>query len=102
MNLALGLIGALIGGRWGEKESALAVAKKLDALNSPYDEKRLLEQNKRMQKLNNAPPDFPGFIREGFDVKVITDDRYVKAESGLIYLDLIEGEGKTPSDGQQV
>ncbi|CAK9217302.1 unnamed protein product [Sphagnum jensenii] len=102
MNLALGLIGALIGGRWGENESALAVAKKLDALNSPYDEKRLLEQNKRMQKLNNAPPDFPGFIREGFDVKVITDDRYVKAESGLIYLDLIEGEGKTPSDGQQV
>jgi len=102
MNLALGLIGALIGGRWGEKESALAVAKKLDALNSPYDEKRLLEQNKRMQKLNNAPPDFPGFIREGFDVKVVTDDRYVKAESGLIYLDLIEGEGKTPSDGQQV
>ncbi len=65
MNLALGLIGALIGGRWGEKESALAVATKLDALNSPYDEKRLLEQNKRMQKLNNAPPDFPGFIREG-------------------------------------
>jgi hypothetical protein len=102
MNLALGLIGALIGGRWGEKESALAVATKLGALNSPYDEKRLLEQNKRMQKLNNAPPDFPGFIREGFDVKVVTDDRYVKAESGLIYLDLIEGEGKTPSDGQQV
>lgn len=26
----------------------------------------------------------------------------MKAESGLIYLDLIEGEGKTPSDGQQV
>jgi FKBP-type peptidyl-prolyl cis-trans isomerase len=42
------------------------------------------------------------FVLAGFDVKVVTDDRYVKAESGLIYLDLIEGEGKTPSDGQQV
>lgn len=32
---------------------------------NPYDEKRLLEQNKRMQKENNAPEGFPNFIREG-------------------------------------
>lgn len=32
---------------------------------NPYDEKRLLEQNKRMLKENNAPEDFPNFIREG-------------------------------------
>lgn len=32
---------------------------------SPYDEKRLLEQNRRVQKENNAPEDFPSFIREG-------------------------------------
>lgn len=32
---------------------------------NPYDERRLLEQNKRMQKENNAPEDFPNFIREG-------------------------------------
>ncbi|KAJ6679307.1 PEPTIDYL-PROLYL CIS-TRANS ISOMERASE FKBP20-2 CHLOROPLASTIC [Salix purpurea] len=36
---------------------------------SPYDERRLLEQNKRIQKENNAPEDFPSFIREGFEVK---------------------------------
>lgn len=32
---------------------------------SPYDEKRLLEQNKKMQEANNAPAEFPNFIREG-------------------------------------
>lgn len=32
---------------------------------NPYDERRLLEQNKRRQRDNNAPEDFPNFIREG-------------------------------------
>lgn len=32
---------------------------------NPYDERRLLEQNKRRQKENNAPDDFPSFVREG-------------------------------------
>jgi hypothetical protein len=32
---------------------------------NPYDEKRLLEQNKRIQKENNAPEEFPSFVREG-------------------------------------
>lgn len=32
---------------------------------SPYDERRLLEQNKRIQKENNAPDEFPNFVREG-------------------------------------
>lgn len=32
---------------------------------NPYDEKRLLEQNKRIQRENNVPDDFPHFVREG-------------------------------------
>lgn len=32
---------------------------------NPFDEKRLLEQNKRIQKENNAPEEFPNFVREG-------------------------------------
>lgn len=32
---------------------------------NPYDERRLLEQNKRIQQENNAPEEFPNFIREG-------------------------------------
>lgn len=30
-----------------------------------YDERRLLEQNRKIQQANNAPDDFPSFIREG-------------------------------------
>ncbi|TYI68190.1 hypothetical protein E1A91_D08G072500v1 [Gossypium mustelinum] len=52
---------------------------------NPYDEKRLLEQNKRRQKENNAPEDFPNFIREG-----------------LIYRDYEVGKGDCPKAGQQV
>ncbi|XP_057869720.2 peptidyl-prolyl cis-trans isomerase FKBP20-2, chloroplastic isoform X2 [Cryptomeria japonica] len=67
-----------------------------------YDEKRLLEQNRRIQNANSAPQDFPNFIREGFDVKVVTSDSYVKCDSGLIYWDIKEGEGDYPKSGQQI
>ncbi|OMP00717.1 hypothetical protein COLO4_12426 [Corchorus olitorius] len=69
---------------------------------NPYDERRLLEQNKRRQKENNAPEDFPNFIREGFEVKVVTSDDYIKSESGLIYRDYEVGKGECPKAGQQV
>lgn len=32
---------------------------------SPFDERRLLEQNKKIQEANNAPVNFPNFVREG-------------------------------------
>lgn len=32
---------------------------------NPYNEKRVLQQNRQIQKQNNAPDDFPNFIREG-------------------------------------
>ncbi|CAA7029558.1 unnamed protein product [Microthlaspi erraticum] len=69
---------------------------------SPYDERRLLEQNKRIQRENNAPDEFPNFVREGFEVKVVASDNYIKADSGLIYRDFSVGEGDSPKDGQQV
>ncbi|CAN1755668.1 Peptidyl-prolyl cis-trans isomerase FKBP20-2, chloroplastic [Linum perenne] len=69
---------------------------------SPYDERRLLEQNKRVQRENNAPEEFPNFVREGFEVKVVASDKYVKTESGLIYKDFEVGEGQCPKAGQQV
>ncbi|XP_011089705.1 peptidyl-prolyl cis-trans isomerase FKBP20-2, chloroplastic isoform X2 [Sesamum indicum] len=52
---------------------------------SPYDEKRLLEQNKRIQRENNAPDEFPNFVREG-----------------LILRDIEVGKGDCPKAGQQV
>lgn len=63
LNVAIGLGSALLVGRWAEKGAAIAVTKK--DTRSPYDEKKLLDQNRRMQKVNNAPVDFPNFIREG-------------------------------------
>ncbi|XP_020584882.1 peptidyl-prolyl cis-trans isomerase FKBP20-2, chloroplastic-like isoform X2 [Phalaenopsis equestris] len=69
---------------------------------NPFNDKRLLEQNKKIQEANQAPKDFPNFIREGFQVKVVTSDKYVKCISGLIYLDIEVGNGDCPKDGQQV
>lgn len=82
---------------------ALAVPeKKIKGKKSPFDEQRLLEQNKRMQMLNSAPSDFPGFVREGYNVKLVTTGDYVRCKSGLVYLEIQEGQGDYPKDGQQV
>lgn len=69
---------------------------------NPYDERRLLQQNKKIQEANRAPDDFPSFIREGFQVKVVTPENYITRESGLIYEDVKIGTGDCPQDGQQV
>ncbi|KAK9273583.1 hypothetical protein L1049_018393 [Liquidambar formosana] len=69
---------------------------------NPYDEKRLLEQNRRIQRENNAPEDFPSFVREGFQVNVVTTENYIKRDSGLIFWDIEAGKGDCPKDGQQV
>ncbi|KAK3125037.1 hypothetical protein QOZ80_7BG0599210 [Eleusine coracana subsp. coracana] len=69
---------------------------------NPYDERRLLEQNKKIQAANRAPDDFPNFIREGFQVKVVTPDSYITRDSGLMYEDIKVGTGNSPKDGQQI
>ncbi|KAI3444775.1 hypothetical protein Pfo_001440 [Paulownia fortunei] len=69
---------------------------------NPYDEKRLLEQNKRIQRENNVPDEFPNFVREGFAVKVVTSDNYVTRDSGLVLWDIAVGKGDCPKAGQQV
>eukprot|EP00245_Coleochaete_scutata_P013135 TRINITY_DN524_c0_g1_i1.p1 TRINITY_DN524_c0_g1~~TRINITY_DN524_c0_g1_i1.p1 ORF type:complete len:466 (+),score=75.87 TRINITY_DN524_c0_g1_i1:91-1398(+) len=67
-----------------------------------FDEEKLLEQNRRIQALNNAPADFPGFIRKKFEVKVVATDNYISTRSGLLYLDIDQGSGVLPVDGQEV
>ncbi|GIM03285.1 hypothetical protein Vretimale_8049 [Volvox reticuliferus] len=64
-------------------------------------EKLVLSINRRIQAQNRVPGDFPGFVREGFDVKVVGDG-YVVAPSGLIYKDFEVGTGAQPTDGQEV
>lgn len=63
LNLTLGLGSAVLVGRWAVNGTAAAVSGK--DTKSPFDEKRLLDQNRRMQRVNGAPEDFPNFIREG-------------------------------------
>lgn len=48
----------------GISSTALPSSGKTKSKN-PYDERRLLEQNKRIQRENSAPEEFPNFIREG-------------------------------------
>ncbi|XP_066397757.1 peptidyl-prolyl cis-trans isomerase FKBP20-2, chloroplastic-like [Miscanthus floridulus] len=69
---------------------------------NPYDERRLLQQNKKIQEANRAPDDFPNFIREGFQVKIVTTDNYITRDSGLMYEDIKVGTGDSPKDGQQI
>lgn len=38
----------------------------------------------------------------GFEVKVVTSDKYVTLDSGLILWDVAVGQGDPPKDGQQV
>lgn len=71
--------------------------------------------NTRIQEQNQVPFDFPTFVREGFDVKVIADG-YIEDQNGfvgisklddpfrfrLIYKDVVEGNGDFPKDNQSV
>ena len=85
-----------------------------------------LAVNKRIQSQNNAPREFPLFVREGYSVKVLADE-YVMDKAGLIYKvraclmccsvgkaasceteqaclvqDYDVGTGPAPQDGQEV
>jgi hypothetical protein len=59
----------------------------------------VLEYNLRIQRQNNAPSGFPGFVREKFDVKIIGDG-YESNADGLIWKDFALGSGDEPKDGQ--
>mmetsp|Transcript_5844 Transcript_5844/g.14534 ORF Transcript_5844/g.14534 Transcript_5844/m.14534 type:complete len:218 (-) Transcript_5844:307-960(-) len=64
-------------------------------------EKQVYALNRRVQAQNRVPDNFPGFIRNGFDVRVVGDG-YSMTPSGLIYKDFRAGVGAPPVDGQEV
>lgn len=45
---------------------------------------QVLETNRRVQQQNNAPKEFPAFVRRGYAIRVIADG-YAENEQGLIY-----------------
>ncbi|CAL6414381.1 unnamed protein product [Bathycoccus prasinos] len=47
--------------------------------------------NAKIKQFNNAPDDFPTFIREGYEVNVVTPSGFKKTENGLMYYDFAKG-----------
>ena len=45
---------------------------------------QVLETNRRVQAQNNSPADFPAFVRQGYDIKVLADG-YLVDDKGLIF-----------------
>jgi len=68
--------------------------------STKVDTKQLLN-NQRIKTYNNAPADFPAFIREGYDVRVVHGNDYIVREDGLIVKDYKVGEGESPKDDQE-
>eukprot|EP00899_Mesostigma_viride_P018824 jgi/Mesvir1/26943/Mv20664-RA.1 len=70
---------------------------------APVDNSDILyEENLRIQRLNGAPDNFPAFIRQGFNVTVLTPPGYTTTPTGLMYYDFEVGTGEEPQDGQEV
>jgi FKBP-type peptidyl-prolyl cis-trans isomerase len=63
---------------------------------------KAIENNQKIKQYNNAPDEFPTFVREGYDVRVITADGFVTQANGLVYKDFVTGKGAQPIDGQEV
>ena len=61
---------------------------------------KVFEYNRRIQAQNKAPPGFPVFARDGFDMRVFCDG-YERDADDLIYKDFVVGVGASPKDGQQ-
>lgn len=61
---------------------------------------KVFEYNRRIQAQNKAPPGFPVFARDGFDMRVFCDG-YERDADDLIYKDFVVGTGASPKDGQQ-
>jgi len=65
-------------------------------------EARAIENNQKIKQYNNAPEEFPTFVREGYDVRVLTADGFITQDDGLVYKDFVVGVGDLPVDGQEV
>ena len=77
-----------------------APAPRVTESSTAVDTKQLLN-NTRIKTYNNAPADFPAFIREGYDVRVIHGNDYTVRDDGLIVKDYEVGTGAKPSDNQE-
>jgi FKBP-type peptidyl-prolyl cis-trans isomerase len=86
----------------GTGDVSLLTTEAAAAVLTPTD-RQVLALNRRVQAQNRAPKEFPAFVRQGFDIKIIADG-FSADESGLVYRDYDRGDASkgTPVDGQEV
>lgn len=66
-------------------EGAVALVQQADIENLSGYLRQVLEYNQRIQRQNNAPKEFPSFVRDKFDITVVADG-YSQAENGVGFL----------------
>jgi hypothetical protein len=49
-------------------------------------QRNVMEYNQRIQKQNNAPPGFPAFIRDKFDITIVGEGYEVSPDGTCLYL----------------
>ena len=87
----------------------ISAREEANALTLTANDRQLLEYNRRIQELNGVPLNFPSFVRNGFEVRVLAPGpSWVLTDEGLLYTPL-PGEGiaqgnlgKTAQDGQEI
>jgi len=84
----------------GEDEGRVELLPSSAAAELSLSEKQILEYNKRIQAQNRVPREFPWFVREGFDVKIIADDFSI-TKDGLLTRTFQLGTGPRPGEGQK-
>jgi len=88
-------------GKRNESSNDNALAPKVVRESSNAMDTKQLLNNSRIKTYNNAPADFPAFIREGYDVRVVHGNDYVVQANGLIVKDYVEGDGEKPRENQE-
>ena len=82
-----------------EIDGAINLISRDDAKSLLRTQRQVYDNNVRVQIGNNAPPKFPTFVREGYDMTIVADE-YQQAPSGLFYVDDVVGDGPTPEVGE--
>jgi FKBP-type peptidyl-prolyl cis-trans isomerase len=86
----------------GTGDVSLLTTEAANAQLTPTD-RQVLALNRRVQAQNRAPPEFPAFVRQGFDIKIIADG-FTADATGIVYRDYDLGDTSKPLplDGQEV
>lgn len=63
-------------------EGSVILVQQADVANLSGYLRQVLEYNQRIQRQNNAPKEFPSFVRDKFDITIVADG-YIQASNGM-------------------